>query len=286
MLSKPFHLKFITSAFTLLFSPIIWSADVRPDNKTSEIQFGSVAMNVPAEMHQRLKPLTQYLSTELGRLVTLKLAPDMPTAIKDVSSGVVDIAYLTPVAYIDANSKGSTQLVVKTLTGGKASFKLVIAVKATSDIKTVADLAGKRFAFGDKAALLQRAVVIGAGMPLEKLGDHQFIGHYENIARGVMNGDFDAGILKDTVASEWEKKGLRIIHNSPDLPPYNIVVSRDVNEETRKKIEQAFLKLDIGNPEHALIIRALDASYTGFSSTTDAEYDVIRRLIKPFEKGS
>lgn len=286
MFIKPFQLKFLTSVFSLLLSPLTWSADVRPDNQTSEIQFGSVAMNVPAEMHQRLKPLTQYLSTELGRLVTLKLAPDMPTAIKDVSSGIVDIAYLTPVAYIDANAKGNTQLVVKTLTGGKASFKLAVAVKATSDIKTVADLAGKRFAFGDKAALLQRAVVIGAGMPLEKLGDYQFIGHYENIARGVMNGDFDAGILKDTVATEWEKKGLRIIHNSPDLPPYNIVVSRDVNVETRKKIEQAFLKLDMSNPEHALIIRALDASYTGFSATTDAEYDVIRQLIKPFEKGS
>lgn len=283
---KPMTLKYLTAVFGSILSAAAWSGDVRPDNQTSEIQFGSVAMNVPAEMHQRLKPLTQYLSTELGRVVTLKLAPDMPTAVKDVASGEVDIAYLTPVAYIDANSKGKTQLVVKTLTGDKASFKLAIAVKATSDIKTVADLAGKRFAFGDKAALLQRAVVIGAGMPLEKLGDHQFIGHYENIARGVMNGDFDAGILKDTVASEWEKKGLRVIHYSPDLPPYNIVVSHDVSEETRKKIEQAFLKLSIDNPTHAQIIRALDVSYTGFSTTSDAEYDVVRRLIKPFEKGS
>lgn len=272
--------------FSLSVTTGAGAADVRPNNQTSEIRFGSVAMNVPAEMHQRLKPLTQYLSTELGRPVTLKLSPDMPAAIKDVSTGAVDLAYLTPVAYISANAQGHTKLVVKTLTGGKSTFQLAIAVKATSDIKTVADLAGKRFAFGDKAALLQRAVVIGAGLPLERLADYQFIGHYENIARGVMNGDFDAGILKDTVANEWEKKGLRIIHSSPDLPPYNIVASQDVDDDTRKRIEQAFLKLKIDNPEHAQIIRALDASYTGFSSTSDSDYDVVRHLIKPFAKGS
>ena len=40
----------------------------------SELLFGSVAMDIPAVMHKRLKPLTQYLSKELGRPVSLKLS--------------------------------------------------------------------------------------------------------------------------------------------------------------------------------------------------------------------
>lgn len=249
-----------------------------------ELRFGSVAMNVPAEMHRRLTPLTRYLSSALGQPVSLKLAPNMPTAVKDISEGAVELTYLTPVAYLDAHDKGGAKLVVKTLTQGEGSFQLMIAVRADSAIRSVADLAGKSFAFGDKAALLQRAVVVGAGMPLEKLGQYEFIGHYDNIAQGVVNGDFDAGILKDTVAAKWEKKGLRIIHASAPLPPYNISAGKHVDEATIAKVREAFLALDPSNPAHAEVIQALDPQYSGFAPTSDEEYAVVRELIKPFKK--
>ncbi len=250
----------------------------------AEIRFGSVAMDIPAEMHRRLSPLTKYLSAALQRPVTLKLSPNMPAAIKDVSTNQVELAYLTPVAYLKAKSQGDVQVVVKTVTDHQASFQLMLVTKDDSDIRTVADLTGKRFAFGDKAAILQRAVVVGAGMPLEKLGEYKFIGHYDNIARGVMNGDFDAGILKDTTAFKWNGQGLRIIHESPALPPYNIAASKDTPEALVEEIRLAFLALDVRNPEHALVIQALDKHYTGFARTSDQEYDVIRTLVAPFKE--
>jgi len=144
-----------------------------------EIRFGSVAMDIPAVMHRRLIPLTRYLSHELGRPVSLKLAKDMPGAIKDVAHGTVDLAYLTPVAYLKSHAMGQTRLVAKTITEGKGSFKLMIVVRADSPITSVADLKGKTFAFGDRAALLQRAVVVGAGIKLASLGKYDFLGHYD-----------------------------------------------------------------------------------------------------------
>ena len=99
-----------------------------------------------------------------------------------------------------------------------------------------------------------------------------------------MNGDFDAGILKDTMAYKWQGKGLRIIYQTPDLPPYNIAVSKNVDKTTAAELKRAFLKLDKKNPEHLKIIKALDKKYDGFAATSDAEYDVVRRLIKPFVK--
>ncbi|MDX1812411.1 MAG: phosphate/phosphite/phosphonate ABC transporter substrate-binding protein, partial [Gammaproteobacteria bacterium] len=213
-----------------------------------EIILGSVAMDIPAVMHKRLSPLTDYLSSELGMPVTLRLSPNMGAAINDVAEQRVDIAYLTPVAYLKAHQKGGSQIIAKTVTNGKASFQLMIVVKDDSPIKTVADLAGKSFAFGDKKALLQRAAVVGAGMELDKLGSYAFIGHYDNIANAVLHNDFDAGILKDTTAIKWEKKGLRILYASPDLPPYNIAVSKAIKGDLLEKIKNAFLELDKNNP--------------------------------------
>ena len=248
----------------------------------TELRFGSVAMDVPAVMHKRLTPLTQYLSEELNMPVSLKLAKNMAGAINDVSAGSVELAYLTPVAYIKSKKKGNTRLIVKTVTKGRGSFKLMIVVKQGSPIKTLDDLKGRSFAFGDKAALLQRAVVVGSGVELESLGSYKFLGHYDNIVRAVLHGEFEAGILKDTMAYKWEGKGIRILYSSDDLPPYNIAAKGDMSEELVQKLKKAFLSLDSKNKDHKKIIKALDKKYDGFAETSDAEYDVIRRLVKPF----
>lgn len=257
---------------------------VSQGKQETSLKFGSVAMDIPVVMHKRLNPLTQYLSEQLGMPVTLKLSPNMKAAIHESASGEVDLAYLTPVAYIKAHKKGKVKLVAKTVTNGKASFKLMIVVKDSSHFKNVTDLKDMSFAFGDKAALLQRAAVVGSGINMEDFSHYQFLGHYDNISRAVLNGDFDAGILKDTMAYQWQGKGLRIIYSSPALPPYNIAANSKLSPELYKKIKQAFLQLDEKNPRHLKIIKALDKKYDGFAATSDAEYNVVRKLIKPFSK--
>ncbi len=258
---------------------------VHADDHPNELYFGSVAMDIPAAMYGRLRPLADYLSETLDRPVTLKLSSDLLRAADAVAKGKVDLAYLTPVAYVKAQRVGNVRLVVKTVTKGRRDFRLVIAVRADSPIRAIGDLVGKSFAFGDPAAILQRAVVVNAGVELEQLGSYRFIGHYDNIARGVLAGDFDAGILKDTTAFQWEKKGLRILYVSPALPPYNIVVSSRVDDESYAAIRNALLALDPTNPAHAAVIKSLDATYDGFAATSDMEYQVVRRMIQPFEKG-
>lgn len=269
----------LSCALSLALPMASWAGDAK-----KELLFGSVAMDIPAVMHDRLTPLTNYLSKTLKRPVSLKLSPNMGAAINDTAEGTVDLAYLTPVAYLKAHKKGNAQLIVKTVTKGKASFRLMIVVKEDSPIKTIEQLAGKSFAFGDKRALLQRAAVVGAGMPLENLGEYNFIGHYDNIVRAVMSGDFDAGILKDTMAYKWESKGIRILYQTPDLPPYNITASKNVDKKLLKQLQHAFLSLDGTNPGHLAVIKAIDKKYNGFAPTSDKEYDVIRELIKPFNK--
>jgi len=250
----------------------------------NDLEFGSVAMDIPAVMHKRLYPLTQYLSDVMKRKVTLKLSPNMGAAIKEVATGGVEIAYLTPVAYLKAHEQGDAKLVAKTVTNGRASFQLMIVVREDSSIHNVQDLVGKSFAFGDKRALLQRAAVAEAGLSMTQFSEHKFLGHYDNIARAVASGEFTAGILKDTMAYKWELKGLRILHKSPALPPYNISVSKHVDDKTADELRAAFLALDKNNAQHLKIIKALDKKYDGFAATDDSEYEVVRQMIKPFLK--
>jgi len=247
------------------------------------LSLGSVAMDTPAVMHKRLSPLTQYLTTVLGVPVKLKLSSNMSDAINDVANGRVDIAYLTPVAYIRSHQMGQTKLIAKAVTNGKASLQLMIVAGENTGIKTLADLKGKRFAFGDRAALLQRAIVVGSNTPLETFGSYDFLGHLDNIVRSILHGDYDAGILKDTKALKWKGKGIRIIYESQHLPPFNLAASNKLSNSTIAVIKNSLFSLNIKKPSHLKIVKALDKNYDGFSPAADYEYDVIRELIMPFE---
>jgi phosphonate transport system substrate-binding protein len=271
--------------YTFIFLVSLTTSSVyAADAAVKPIRFGSVAMDIPSVMHKRLTPLTRYLSKALKRPVILTLSPNMKAAIENVATGRVDLAYLTPVAYLRSNEKGNTRLIVKTITKGKASFQLMIVTREDSNIKAPGDLRNKTFAFGDKAALLQRAVVVGAGVPLNTLGKYGFLSHYDNVVRAVLNRDYDAGILKDTKAFKWENKGIKIIHRSPHLPPYNITARDKMDQKLFLQIQKAFLDLRISNPSHKSVIRALSSKYTGFAITNDNEYDVVRKLTAPFTK--
>jgi ABC-type phosphate/phosphonate transport system substrate-binding protein len=73
------------------------------------------------------------------------------------------------------------------------------------------------------------------------------------------------------------------LHSSPDLPPYNIVASKNVDKKLLKKLQKIFLSLNKNNPEDLKVIKALDKNYDGFAATSDEEYNIVRKLIAPFE---
>lgn len=251
--------------------------------ETEEIHLGSVAMDVPAAMVQRLTPLTQYLSAKTGLKVSFRASPNLDMAAKELGSNLTQIAYLTPVAYLEAREKYNARPLVAPLTHGKSTFNLVVAVHQDSPFKTMRDLRGKSFAFGDEKALLQRAVVTGGGIKLEDFSQYAFLKHYDNIAKAVLNKDFDAGILKDTIADEFKNKGLRVIYSSPPLPSYLFAVSSKLPEATANRLRDALLALKTDIPEHKAVLKELDQGYNGFTEASDRDYDVIRKLITPFK---
>lgn len=266
----------IAAVFSLIWMPPTYATD-------TDLRLGSVAMDIPAEMINRLTPLTKYLSQKTGIPVSYQASPNLTSTVDDLGTNKTQIAYLTPVAYLEAREKYGATPLVNPLTRGKSTFNLVIAVRKDSKIKAMSDLHGKKFAFGDEKALLQQAVIVRAGLKLEDFAAHAFLKHYDNIAKAVINGDFDAGILKDTVAEKFEPQGLRIIHISPPLPSYLFAVSNRLPPETITKLRNAMLTLNTSTPEGKSVLNALDSGYDGFETAEDKDYDVVRKLIAPFK---
>jgi phosphonate transport system substrate-binding protein len=249
-----------------------------------EVTMGSVAMDIPVEMIRRLGALTNYLTLTTDLDVRFRPSPNLGSAVDDLGKGQTQIAYLTPVAYIDAHKKYGVIPLVAPTADGRPHFSLVIGVKAGSGIKTLADLKGKRFAFGDEKALLQRASVESMGLKPSDFSSFAYLKHYDNIAKAVIAGDFDGGILKDSLAEEFKSKGLVVIGSTPPLPSYIIAVHPGMPEAMRTTLRNALLALNKSTPDGAATLEAFDKGYDGFAVVDDAAYDTVRKLIQPFQK--
>jgi len=251
-----------------------------------DIQMGSVAMDIPVEMVKRMGVLTKYLSAKSELSITFRASPNLDSAVDDLGAGRTQIAYLTPVAYLQAREKYGVVPLVAPLTNGQPTFALVIGVKNDSPFKSVDDLKGKRFAFGDEKALLQKASVEAMGIKVTDFSKIAYLKHYDNIAKAVLNGDFDAGILKDTVAEDFKSKGIRVLKSSEQLPSYVFAVDKNTPPETVGKLKAAFLALKRGTPAHNATLDGFNKGYDGFVATSDSAYDIIRKLTAPYKAGT
>lgn len=265
----------------LSLAALLLSASVYPAD--DEIFLGSVAMDVPAAMVQRMTPLAAYLTKKTGLKIAFRASPNLGSAVNELGKEFTHIAYLTPVAYLEAHEKYAAKPLVSPITHGKTTFNLVVAVRQDTLIKTMPDLKDKSFAFGDEKALLQRAVVVGGGINLHQFSRFAFLKHYDNIAKAILNKDFDAGILKDTIYEQFQPQGLRKIYTSAPLPSYIFAVSDRLPTEMVKKLRTAFLELNGDTPEGKAVLKGLDPGYDGFVTAEDKDYDVIRKLVAPFQ---
>ena len=248
------------------------------------IYMGTVATDSPSQMLKKLTPLGKYLSAFTGMDVVIRPALDLRSAINALGQNRVQVAYLTPAAYIDARSRYQVEPLVMPLRNGSPTFALCVIVRSDSHYHAVPDLAGKSVAFGDERSYLQRAVLEQAGLKMGKLQRFEFLWHHDNVAKAVAHGDFDAGIVKLAVAEQFKKTlGLRIIYVSHPLPSYVIAANARLSKERKDAIRLAFLSLKLNNPDAKAALMSMDPMYTGFVPASDKDFDVARALIAPFQ---
>jgi len=262
---------------------LAWAAP-KQHAPTGQVTMGSVAMDIPVEMIKRMSALTNYLALSTDLNIRFRPSPNLGSAVEELGTGQTQIAYLTPVAYIEARRKyGVIPLVAPTIQG-RPYFSLVIGVKAGSGIATPVDLKGKRFAFGDEKALLQRASVESMGVKMADFSRFAYLKHYDNIAKAVLAGDFDGGILKDSVADDFKNEGIVVIGSTPPLPSYIFAVNPSMPEAVRNKLRDALLALKKTTPDGSATLEAFDRTYDGFAVVDDQAYDPVRKLIQPYQK--
>jgi methyl-accepting chemotaxis protein len=253
------------------------------DASLNLLRMGIVPLETPVVMFKKFSPLAEYLRKKLNRRIDLKVAVDFKEAVEDLGRGSTLLSFMTPSTYIEANKKFGVRVLVKALRDGKPFQHSVIVARSGSGIKTVEDIKGRSFAFGDfhstSSHIVPRAMLLASGIDLKDLAYYNYLGHHDDVAKAVVDGEFDAGGLMETTAVKFRDRGLDLVKFSEEIPEFNICVSRDLDEKTVSQLREAFISISDGTPEGSSILKSINQNYTGFVDATDDDYAGVRIMM-------
>jgi len=241
----------------------------------------------PAEIQKRFTPLANYLSTTVGKPVSVRVGRDYEDHIAAIGRNQIDIAFLGPSSYVEMTRRfGSKPLLGRLAVNGKPELTGVIIVRTDSTIRKLGDLKGKRFAYGDPQSTMSHIVPQGmlanAGVPDKLLARHQFLGAHKSVALAVLAGDFDAGAVKREVFDEYKERGLRALAISPPVSEHLLVTSNRVATKQVNALRRALLSLH-STTEGRAILGSIHREATAFVQVQDRDYNSLRQLM--FRKG-
>jgi phosphonate transport system substrate-binding protein len=229
-------------------------------------------------------PLRAYLEKALNRPVTLIIPTNYNATVEGLGNGSLDIAYLGGLTFVKAHARyGAIPLVQRET---DRQFHSLFITQASSSIKSLKDLKGKSFAFGDinstSGHLMPYRAMEKVGLNPDKDLKFRYTGSHAATVKAVESGAVNAGSCDETVYRAMTKDGkadaskLRVFYTSQPFVDYVWAARAGLDKPTQEAIVKAFTDLQPGKDDKILaILRGKK-----FVAADNAEYDAIRNTAK------
>lgn len=241
------------------------------------------------ELEFMFGPLAGYISSTVGKPVLMSVAKDYDQFIRQVGGNKIDIALMGPGSYVEmVEQYGTKPLLARFEISRVPTYYGVIIVGKDSPINVLSDLKGKRIAFSDRKStsghIIPRHMFMNAGIALENFAEHTYMSNHDNVALGVLVGDYDAGAVRQEVFAKYEHRGLRILALTPPISESLFIASETMTRETIEAVRTGLLQLK-DSPAGSIILRAIKPSLTALVPVEDQDYENLRAIMRELKDG-
>lgn len=271
-------------AFGLFSLASVVSAQDRSD-WPERLRFGIIPVEGSAAARERFAPLTAHLERVLGIPVELTVGADYAAVIIAMTSEQLELAWFGPDSYVQAAAQAGAEAFVleDTLVSG-TSYEALIIAGAAGEITSLADAAGRTFAFTDpnstsgylvpEAHFLASEGVSAAAYFAEVV----YSGTHEASILGVLNGTLEVAATSTLALQQLYDKGaatpedFRVLWTSAPIPGFPMAHRGDLPESLKTALKGAFLEFAEPAALELLGLRR-------YAETDDATYDGIRDMM-------
>lgn len=232
-------------------------------------------------------PVFNAIARTTGLHFDLKVGQSYGAVVEGMCNQLADVAFLGPVAYVQAHQRGCAQLLAVTVEKGASTYYAGMFAKADSPVKTLQDLKGKRMAFGDvnsaSSFTFQMAMMLDAGMdPVKDLAAIRMTGSHANSLAALTQGQVDVAALSFDSYEKAVKQGavdprqIKVVAKSIAIPNPPLALNSRLSEPLKAQIKSAFASVHKAPGVTPDMIRGyggkkVDAFDTNFS---EAEFKV------------
>jgi len=277
------HCLKLASTFTVYTLLVFISATSQASSKP--LIFGVHPYLHSATLIERFKPLMDYLEKGMEEDIQIRVGTSYADHIQAFARGEIDFAYFGPASFISLTTENKSYRLLGRLSfSGKDTFRGAIVIRENSSLKSLSELKGKRFAFGDPNSTLSNLVpkrmLQDAGVNLEDLASYSNLKNHHNVALAVLLGNYDAGGIKSEVFDEYKARGLKVLQWTPDIPTHLFVAGPNLSAEKLKKLSQLMLNLQDSSEAKDILFK-IKKGTTAIIPANYGEYQALRQLISP-----
>lgn len=248
---------------------------------TRPVRFGHAYGENSAVIFNKFAPLIHLLSGELDRKVVFVLTNTYEEMQLGYLNQEIDMGIINAYSYIKIMDSPFLVPVAARVKENDKNYRSLFIARKDSGIKTIEDLKGKSFAFGDPYSTSSFLVPL---YHLDKMGivPERFfsktvtIPKQDSIIYSILNRTVDCGALASFIFNEQEeslKERFGIIFESNPFPLGPFVVNSSLGKETVEKTRKFLLNL--ANTEEGR--RALaQADLDPFMDVKKSDYDWLR----------
>jgi phosphonate transport system substrate-binding protein len=273
-----------------LFAGLVLSCSSYLAQAADTLRVSAIPDEAPTELLRKFKPLGEYLEQTLGMKVEFVPVADYPAVVESLVANKLDMAWLGGFTFVQVHLKDPTATpLVQREQDAKFTSKFITA---NPNVKSLADLKGKTFAFGSisstSGSLMPRYFMLKDGIKPETYFSRvAYSGAHDATAAWVQAGKADGGVLN---ASVWEKlvasgkvdtSKVKVFATTPSYYDYNWTVRGSLDPALKDKIKQAFLDLDPAKPGDKAILDLQAASR--FIETSPDNYKGIEEAARAAE---
>jgi len=249
-----------------------------------ELWIGLTPFTDPQKIRDKFGPLLAEVARRMGRKSRLFVSPDYESLGKMLATGIVDLGWFSPLAYVDAAEKYPLRPLAIPCVKGRPSYQGLVIANKQSGVGALEQLKGKRFAFVDPKSgsgyLYPRLLLQEKGYDPDRFfGEILFLGSHDKVIQAVFEGSVDGGA---TYTDAWDDAGktmdlrrLEILARTEDIPKDALAVPASVDAAFASALAETFLGMKAEGGESGAVMKKV--SIDAFVKADDAQYNVLRR---------
>ena len=267
--------------------------DALADAGIERLIWGLTPFASASGVEEQYRPTISIVSETLGVPIEMRAGNDYQDVETMLLEGKIDIALMSPYAYVRAKAESPDIRVFAThIAKGTESYGAYILTRDDSPIRTLSELRGKSFGFVDPRSSSGWLFPISRMLdddinPIQGLKG-RFYGSHQRVIRAIANGEVSAGATYDGALADGRGRipganNLRVLARTERIPYDAYVLRAGFPQQAVQGLQKALSTVSTRDARGRDALAPL-VDINGFIRADDAHYRSVRMIEEKVQR--